>query len=301
MCAYLPSDRSSPSEGYITVGHARLYYREIGRGRPMVVLHGGPDFDHSYLLPELDALSGSLRLIYYDQRGRGRSAAGIQPDDVTLESDVEDLERLREYFGLQSMAVMGHSWGGLLAMEYAIRHPERVAHLILAHSAPASRGDYLFFRQELTGRRAPDDLERLTARPNDPGYQAGDPDTVAAYYRNHFRAALREPAHLEIVVERLRASFTPEGVLKSRAIEDRLMDQTWLREDYDLLPGLTRLPMPTLVLHAQSDFIPPEVAAHIAGAIPGARLVVFSNCGHFSYLECPDEFRRAVTEFLNAG
>ncbi len=301
MCAYQPSDLPSPSDGYIPVDHARLYYRETGQGRPLVVLHGGPDFDHSYLLPELDALSGSLHLIYYDQRGRGGSAEGVQPEDVTLESDVGDLDRLRAYFRLQSMAVMGHSWGGLLAIEYAIRHPERVSHLILAHSAPVSRDDYLFFQQELTRRRAPADLERLRARPDDPGYLEGDRDTVAAYYRNHFRAALREPAHLESVIERLRASFTQGGVLKSRAIEDRLMNQTWLREDYDLLPELARLHVPTLVLHADSDFIPPEIAAHIARAIPGARLVVLRNCGHFSYLECPDEFARAVTEFLNAG
>jgi pimeloyl-ACP methyl ester carboxylesterase len=74
--------------------------------------------------------------------------------------------------------------------------------------------------------------------------------------------------------------------------------------DFDhsyLLPELARLHVPTLVLHADSDFIPPEIADHIARAIPGARLVVLRNCGHFSYLECPDEFARAVTEFLNAG
>ena len=114
MCAYQPSGLTPPRDGYIPVDRARLYYRETGQGRPLVVLHGGPDFDHSYLLPELDALSGSLHLIYYDQRGRGKSAEGVRPEDVTLESDVGDLDRLRAYFRLESMVVMGHDlrWGG---------------------------------------------------------------------------------------------------------------------------------------------------------------------------------------------
>src|SRR5258708_4111014 len=94
----------APHEGYIPVENARLYYREIGQGQPLVVLHGGPDFDHAYLLPDLDRLSDSFRLIYYDQRGRGKSADNVQPDDVTMQSDIEDLESLREYFHLDSVA-----------------------------------------------------------------------------------------------------------------------------------------------------------------------------------------------------
>src|SRR5512133_939957 len=127
MCAALPSE--SP-EGYIPVENAELYYREVGQGQPIIVLHGGPDFDHTYLLPDLDRLSDSFRLIYYDQRGRGKSARDVQPDDVSMESEIEDLESVRKYFQLDSVALLGHSWGALLALEYAIRHPRRVSHLI---------------------------------------------------------------------------------------------------------------------------------------------------------------------------
>ena len=87
-------------------------------------------------MPELDRLSESVRLIYYDQRGRGRSFSGEGPDDVTLIGEIEDLDRIREWTGLDAVAVLGHSWGGVLAMEYAIRHPERVTHLILMNTAP---------------------------------------------------------------------------------------------------------------------------------------------------------------------
>src|SRR5215216_5977120 len=112
---------ASPSarEGTVPAGDAELFFRETGNGQPIVVLHGGPDFDHTYLLPELDRLSDAYRLIYYDQRGRGRSTKGVQPEDVTIQSDVEDLERLRVCFQLETVALLGHSWGGILALEYA--------------------------------------------------------------------------------------------------------------------------------------------------------------------------------------
>jgi len=107
----------------MAAGTARLQIREIGAGPSIVVLHGGPDFGYDYLLPELDRLAERFRLVDYDQRGRGRSADGVRPEDVTIESEIDDLDLLRRHLALESMAVLGHSWGGLMAMEYASRYP----------------------------------------------------------------------------------------------------------------------------------------------------------------------------------
>ena len=123
--------RTAASAHYLPVGGAHLYVREIGVGPPVVVLHGGPDFDHCYLLPELDELAAACRLIYYDQRGRGRSAPAVQLADVSIESEVADLDRLRQHLGLTTVTLLGHSWGGVVAMEYAIAHPEVVSQLLL--------------------------------------------------------------------------------------------------------------------------------------------------------------------------
>jgi proline iminopeptidase len=87
--------RAVPREVRVPVGKAGLYSREIGQGQPIIVLHGGPDFDHSYLVPDMDRLADSFRLIYYDQRGRGRSGDGVRPEDVTLESEIGDLDTVR--------------------------------------------------------------------------------------------------------------------------------------------------------------------------------------------------------------
>ena len=90
MCAILQPDQPVPREGYIPVENAELYYREIGQGLPLVILHGGPDFDHNYLLPDMHRLSASFRIIYYAQRGRGKSSRNVQPEDVRIESEIEE-------------------------------------------------------------------------------------------------------------------------------------------------------------------------------------------------------------------
>ncbi len=107
MDSPVSASRSDAREGYAAVGDGTLFYRDIGGGRPTMVLHGGPDFDHRYLLPELDQLSDVLRLIYYDQRGRGWSAPDVEPEAVTMASEIEDLDGLRAHFGLERSG----SWG----------------------------------------------------------------------------------------------------------------------------------------------------------------------------------------------
>jgi proline iminopeptidase len=295
-----PNIQPTPREGYIPVDHAKFYTREIGQGQPIIVLHGGPDFDHTYFLPELDRLADAFRLIYYDQRGRGRSAKNVQPEDVTIESEVEDLERLREYFQLGSVALLGHSWGAVLAMEYATRHAPRVSHLVLMNTL-CLQSDYMLLRQDRRAR-APDDIAQLKAMAaSDAGYQEGDPEAVAAYYRIHFRAALQRPEHHEKIIQRLLASFTQEGIRKARAIDERLMQETWRLNEYDLLPRLRQLHIPTLVIHGEHDFVPLACAAHVAQSIPGARFTVLKDCGHFSYLECPDEVRKEIDKFFHSA
>jgi proline iminopeptidase len=235
--AVLGSQRSAtPRENRIPVGGADLYSREVGQGTAVIVLHGGPDFDHSYLLPELDRLSDSFHLIYYDQRGRGRSADRVQPEDVTLTSDIVDLEKVRQSFHLDSMVLLGHSWGTVLALEYALRYPERVSRLILMNPAPASTDDYKQLRKEWLEKR-PDDMDRRKAITASAAYKEGDPDAVTAYYRIHFKPALARPEDYEKIIARLRSSFTKEGVLKARAIEARLMNETWSSPETTCFPS----------------------------------------------------------------
>lgn len=284
-----------PREAYVPADGCRLFCREVGVGRPMIVLHGGPSFDHTYLLPELDQLADLFHLVYYDQRGRGRSAQGVRPEDVSLRSEIDDLDRVRSHFGLESVAVLGHSWGGLLATEYAVRHRDRVSHLILLDTAPASADDFRLLL-EAFDRRPPSDLEEMTAVSSTAAYERGDFEAEAAYNRAHFGMTVRRPANLEALVARLRSNVTEEGVLLARAIGQRLFDEVGTA-GYDLLPALRGLDVPTLMLHGEHDFIPIELVVRIADAIPGARLSVLPGCGHFTYLEAPELVFEEVAGF----
>src|SRR5437879_6393911 len=266
-------ERRAPAvESRVPVDHSSLYAREAGRGQPIIVLHGGPDFDHSYLLPDLDRLADAFRLIYYDQRGRGRSGDHVLPEEVTLTSDVDDIDRVRQHFRLQSSALLGHSWGTVLALEYALRHPERVSHMILMNPGPASAGDFAVLRKAYLQKLGAD-LDRQRDIRASASYKEGDPETVAARYRLHFKPALKRPEDYEKLMATMKAGFIrqgKEGIVKARAVEDRLMRDTWQVDGYDLLPKLRTLSIPTLVISGDHDFIPGEIAAHIARAIPNA-------------------------------
>src|SRR6476620_8996289 len=122
----------------VRLGDVDLFVRRIGSGPPVVVLHGGPGADHEYLRPGFDALAQGRELIYYDQRGGGRSPVARNVP-VGWREQVADLEALRQHWGLERLTVAGYSWGGLLAVLYALAHPGRVGRLALVSPAPTWR------------------------------------------------------------------------------------------------------------------------------------------------------------------
>jgi len=139
---------------------------------------------------------------------------------------------------------------------------------------------------------------------NGKAYKEGDPDAVAARYRIHFEHAFARTADYEKVMLRMDSAFHRQGktgIIKARTAEDRLYSDTWERPGYDLMPRLRGLRIPTTVIISDRDFIPSAIGEHIAQAIPGAKLVTLEECGHFSYLECQPQVRRAIDAFLSRG
>ncbi|GFE79514.1 proline iminopeptidase [Steroidobacter agaridevorans] len=290
-------------ETRVPVGDVSLYARAIGQGRPAIVLHGGPDFDHAYLLPDLDRLMDIFQLIYYDQRGRGRSAENVQPQNVTLASDIQDIDSVRRHFALNAPVLFGHSWGTVLAVEYALRHPTHVSHLVLMNPAPVSARDFALLREAYL-RKIGASMDRQREILASAEYKNGDPEAVAARYRIHFTPALRRPEDFERLMTIMKAQFVNQGsagIIKARAVEDQLMRDTWQNPNYDLLPKLRALPIPTLVVTGDHDFIPVDISEHIARAVPNAKLVTIKDCGHFAYLECRDAVRHALEEFFRSA
>jgi proline iminopeptidase len=171
--------------------------------------------------------------------------------------------------------------------------------MILVNPGPASTDDYKELRKEWLEKRA-DDMERRKAIAATAAYQEGDPGAVTAYYRIHFVSAFARPENYEKFMARLSSSFTKGSVLKARAVESRLMTDSWSNPEYNLLPKLKSLRIPTLVISGDHEFIPAATAEQITQAIPNTRMVTLKDCGHFSYLECPVAVHKEIDAFFRA-
>src|ERR1044072_2460988 len=141
-------------EGFVTTDDGvRLFYRIEGSGpQTLVVVHGGPGFSLESIRPDFALLARHRRLIYYDQRGNGRSSLIDDPAKLAVPHHIADLEAIRRHFGLERMTLIGNSWGGLLISAYAIAHPDRVERLVLDAPAPPTKAYYLQFTRHITER-----------------------------------------------------------------------------------------------------------------------------------------------------
>jgi proline iminopeptidase len=229
-------------------------------------------------------LATGRELIFYDQRGGGRSPVS-RDTPVGWQEQVADLEKLRETWGLEQLVVAGYSWGGLLALLYAIEHPSRVSRLALVSPAPAWRGAREQFERQFNERNLAPELQRRRSELRRSGLRERDPDlyaqrlfelSVAAYFHDPERAR----------------DLTPFR------ITGRTQQEVWSSlGDYDLRPSLSELDVPALVLHGESDVIPIEASRELARLLR-AGFCALPDCGHVPYVEAIQEFRQSLDEFL---
>ena len=162
-------------ETIVELNGVRLYTRQVGDGPSVVVLHGGPGAHHDYLLPQYDRLAAGRALIYYDQRGGGRSAV---PRDMAVgwREHVADLEALRNHWRLDRLTLLGYSWGGLLAVLYALEHPSRIARLALVSGAPLTAAWREEFERRFAARMAQPWIARSRSELSALGLAQRDPE-----------------------------------------------------------------------------------------------------------------------------
>jgi proline iminopeptidase len=277
-------------QGLLSLETARLYYEVMGEGEPIIVVHGGPGLDHAYLQPGLDALAARNTLVYYDQRGTGRSVANLDSTGINLDAFVEDIDALRQALGYERVSVLGHSWGALLALEYAARHPESTRALILMN--PAEPGSRFRAQQEERQRRARtvEDSTEIATLTATEGFAAGDPATVSQVYRLTFRQALRDRTLIDQLDLELAEATAKNGPEVARLLGASMGEVDW----WDRLPTIQA---PTLVVHGRYDLIPSAMSQALAGALPRGRVVVLES-GHFPYVEARDALLSAVSSFF---
>src|SRR6204780_5630889 len=147
--------RSRDGEGFVDGSGVRIYYKTLGSGVPLLLLHGGPGADHSDFLPALQPMARHCQLVLIDERGSGRSERLKDPKGYTLNHMVKDIERVRKHLQVRQFVVLGHSFGGILAQAYATRHPNRVLGLVLAGTGSSARcidRDFRNLRKRLPAR-----------------------------------------------------------------------------------------------------------------------------------------------------
>jgi proline iminopeptidase len=182
------------STSYVEVNGVRLFVRTVGAGAPLIIVHGGPGMSHDYLAPQLvDLLASEYRLVFYDQRASGRSSGVEDTAGLTMGQFVEDLEGLRLALGLEQLDLLGHSFGGLLAMYYAAEYPQAINKLLLVDSSPASwQLNFPYFRQTIAERQTEMDREEMARLLSAPGARS-DPLTMDRYYKLFFRTFFNDP------------------------------------------------------------------------------------------------------------
>lgn len=274
--------------GFMAIRDVDLFVDVVGHGPPLLLMHGGPGVDHTTLAP-FRALADEFTLTFYDHRCNGRSGGDVTT--MTMDNLVADAEALREALGHDRWAVLGHSFGGMVAAEYALQHPDRVSRLILADTA----GD-----GTVASRFAPDELQRRGYRP-----------ATVALARRFFTGEIA-PREMRTAILRFGKAYTHHlgprrflGTLlagfrmKSRP-EALIHGYSSTIPNWSIMDRLADIHVPTLVMAGRHDFqFPPSHQAELAAGIPGARIEIIEDTGHNAHWERPDAVLETVRSFLS--
>lgn len=280
------------SEGkLIDVNHTRLYVKTAGSGEPVIVIHGGPVLDHSYMLPHLKPLAEEYRLIFYDQRLSGRSSAEVDSSEVQLRTFIEDIESLRQKLNLQKVHLLAHSWGGLLAMNYAILYPSHIEKMILI--SPMAPSTELWQQEEARLAESQTSEDRLQREEimKSAIFKTNPSRAIEQLLELSFRKQFYDPKKAPLL-----DIYVPEDYMKRSRLFGNLMSDL---NSYDLSDELKKIKISTLIMYGTE-----EPASEISGPvlnrlIPNSRYVLVEHSGHFPFIEQPDKFRQFITDFLN--
>lgn len=275
-----------------TLNSVPLYLRSDGpeSASPILLLHGGPGAHHDYLYPQFLELARDYRLITYDQRGGGRSRTD-DPDPISWETHVADLAAVCREMGIEAPVLVGYSWGGLLAMLYAIACTENPdlptpSCMVLVSPAPYKAEWRAEFEAELVRRQGSEAIGGARKLLAESGLRESDPE---AYRQRVF----------ELSVAGYFADPSKAVNLTPFRVTGKVQQSVWNSLGrYDLGQKLSSLQLPVLVIHGRQDPIPLH-SAQSAAEILGAKFMALDNCGHVPYVERSEDLFTAIREFLN--
>jgi proline iminopeptidase len=259
-----------------------LYYRIYVSGSPLVILSGGPGFDCDYMLPVARELSKTNQVILVELRGTGRSIpSAINAQTINLRVYIADLDAVRNHLKINRWTLLGHSAGAMLAMHYAAAHLEHVDRLVLVGSPPIVTRSIVAQGDNTRMRLLPDELREL----ENPNLSRAEGIRIALPGSFFDRSKAAEMA----------AAFKPDSLHQEVMA---LMLKELLPPDGDLRPALHGFRRPVLVVTGRQDPLDPGMQYETHLALKNSTLELIPRCGHFPWLEQPNEFYRIVNEFL---
>src|SRR5712671_2049048 len=264
----------SSFEGIINVGGVKLYVARVGVGPTLLVIHGGPDWDHSYLRSFMHPLITSTDLLFFDLRGCGRSERYPDLSNLHVSHVVEDLRNLILHFEIDHPALLGFSFGGRIGLEFIKCYPNIVSKFILASSS-AYPGTRSFVAPQSETVETPEDIRIWAEKSVETEVSSGALESAREAIAN------------------IRFSNQWIGALRSGL--------TISHSDRDYSDALKKSRVPTLILHGECDrTFPLSDATRLAAETPQAQLAIVRNAGHFAHMDFPEEWNDSVFQFLRS-
>ena len=285
-------NKEMPStSGFLDINGSQIFYKTLGQGEPLVIVHGGPVMDHSYLLPHFEQLAKDFQLIFYDQRACGQSAVDVDTASTHLDGFVEDIELLRQALNLDKINLLGHSWGGLLAMKYGIKYPQNLKHLVLSNSIAPSVADWQEEGAAVSERATNQDrADRQTIMASG-ALQSADPSmAITKLLKISFRPQMYDTTNLAQL-----NLFVPKDYMQRSQIFGLLGPDL---ANFNLYPELKKITCPTLIIYGGEEPATRLHAQKMTDSFLNGQLSIISKAGHFPFIENASGFNQEVKGFL---
>jgi proline iminopeptidase len=295
----------SAQEGFVDAHGVLIYYWTIGRGAPLMIVHGGPGATHDYFLPYLLPLARHNKLVFIDERGSGKSEQLADPKLYTVENMVEDVEAVRQALGLGKISLLGHSYGGVLAQAYALKYQQNLSHLILSSTFSSTAAMNKVF-DDIKAKMPAELRERINKMESEGLFGHGPDYRKGRYTDEYMVAAWGEGYFPYLYQNRPDANYDPVagGVTSWDLYKEMwgvhgeyIIDGNLKSVEYtDRLPTIK---VPTLILVGDNDECAPSLSETMHAKIAGSKLVIFPKSGHMNFVDQPNLYISTVDGFLH--
>jgi proline iminopeptidase len=303
-----PAASSNPypvQEGFVDSHGALIYYEVMGRGAPLVIVHGGPGASHDYFLPYLLPLMRSYKLVFIDERGSGKSSKVEDPKQYTVANMVEDIETVRQALDLGKISLLGHSFGGVLVQSYAFKYQKNLSHLILGSTFSSTRE----LNEALARMKAnmdPKDRERVNALEAAGLFGKGEIWEHGRYPEEYAKLAWGKGYFPYIYHNQPDPNYDPLSSNTGTAWD--VYREMWGSDGEFIVDGnlkeveyvdrLAEIKVPTLIIVGENDESDPKMSKEMHAKIAGSQLVILPNSGHMTFVDQSELFLKTVREFV---